>query len=137
MNKKKINHIAKKLEEYYSQFPDWYWKYGLHDAKVLPISELELAPDWKQKIPQRKCLELYFDSHNAMFEQDIVKIRLYDYEIKTSELNFNSLEELWWLDDTLTQLSDEHFLLRICFGTAGDSNKQLNIEFASAEIERK
>ena len=82
MSKKGIEAAAKKLEEYYAQFPDWYWKYGLHDAVVLSVSELQLVPDYKEKKPKFNCLEIHLDSKNAIYERDIKTIRLYNYKIK-------------------------------------------------------
>ena len=65
MSKKGIEVAVKKLEEYYAQFPDWYWKYGLHDAIILSACELELEPDWKERHPKRNCLEILLDSKNS------------------------------------------------------------------------
>ncbi len=33
--KKKIKNQVKKYLEYCSSLPEWYWKNGLHDAKVI------------------------------------------------------------------------------------------------------
>ena len=84
MSKKGIEAAAKKLEEYYAQFPDWYWKYGLHDAVILSVSELQLVPDYKVKKPKFNCLEIELDSKNALYERDNKTIRLYNYKIKLS-----------------------------------------------------
>ncbi len=81
MSKKGIEAAAKKLEEYYAQFPDWYWKYGLHDAVILAVSELQLVPDYTEKKPKINCLEIQLDSKNAIYERDIKAIRLYNYKI--------------------------------------------------------
>ena len=136
MRKKNIRQSSKKLEEYYCQFPNWYWKYGLHDAVILSISELELAPDWKSKNPRRNCLEICLDSSNALYEQDICKICLYNYKIKTPDFNFNDLEEPWWMGDALAQLPNKHYLLEISIETARENYTQLAVEFEIPEIQR-
>lgn len=87
MSKKGIEAAAKKLKEYYAQFPDWYWKYGLHDAIILSICELELAPDWKEELPKRNCLVIQLDSKNALFETNIKSISLYNYRITGMKMN--------------------------------------------------
>lgn len=129
--------MVKKLEEYYSRFPDWYWKYGLHDAVILSVSELELIPDWKSKHPRRNCLEFCLDSSNAIYEQNVYKIRFYNYKIKTSEVDINELEKPWWITDTLKQLPNNHYLLEINIETAQGDHKQFVVEFEYPEIERK
>ena len=128
---------AKKLEEYYSRFPDWYWKYGLHDAEILSVSELELTPDWKSERPRWNCLEICLDSSGAMYETDICKICLYNYKIKTPDTNINELEKPWWIGDTITRLQDDRYLLEITIETAHGEHKQFAVAFEIPEVERK
>lgn len=139
MNNKAAEQAAKEFEEYCSQFPDWYWKYGLHDAEILSVSEIELTPDWKSKHPRRNCLKIHLDSSDAMSERNICMIRLYNYKIKTPELDLNNLEHTWWISDTLTQLPNNHFLLEICIETVRGKRKQFMfaVEFEIPEVERK
>lgn len=119
------------------QFPEWYWKYGLHDAVILSVSERELTPDWKSPIPRRNCLEICLDSSNAMCEQNIQKICLYNYKLKTPEIHIHELEKPWWIKDTLTQLPNNHYQLEIFIETARKKHKQFVVEFEFPEIERK
>ena len=137
MSKKGIEKAAKKLQEYYSQFPDWYWAHGLHDAEILSVCELELSPDWKSETPRRNCLEICLDSSGALYERDIRKICLYNYKIKTPEINISALQKPWWMGDTITQLPDRRYLLEIKIETANGKHKQFAVEFEIPEVIRE
>ena len=137
MSKKGIEAVAKKLEEYYSQFPDWYWKHGLHDAVILSVSELQLALDYKEKPLKYNCLEIELDCKNALYEQNIKKIRLYNYKIKTPDIDINSIDKPWWISDTIKELKNKHYLLEVKIESARGSQKNFIVEFEIPEIERK
>ncbi len=137
MSKKGIEAAAKKLEEYYSQFPDWYWKYGLHDAVILSVCELQLTPDYKEKNPRYNCLEIKLDSKNALHEQNIKTIRLYNYKIKTPDVDINSIDKPWWISDTIKELGNKRYSLEIKIESAKGSRKNFVVEFEIPEIERK
>ena len=137
MSKKGIGAAAKKLEEYYAQFPDWYWKYGLHDAVILSVSELQLVPDYKEKKPKFNCLEIELDSKNALYERDIKTIRLYNYKIKTLDVDINSIDKPWWMGDTIKELNNKQYSLDIEIESARGSRKHFIVEFEIPEIERK
>ena len=137
MSKKGIEAAAKKLEEYYAQFPDWYWKYGLHDAVILSVSELQLVPDYKEKKPKFNCLEIELDGKNALCEQNIKTIRLYNYKIKTPDVDINSIDKPWWISDTIKELDNNRYLLEIESESARGSRKHFIVEFEIPEIMRK
>ena len=137
MSEKGIDAAVKKLEEYYAQFPDWYWKYGLHDAVILSVSELQLAPNYKEKPFKYNCLEIELDCHNAMFEQNIKTIRLYNYKIKTPDIDINNIDKPWWISDTIKELENKHYLLEIKIESARGNRKDFIVEFEIPEIERK
>ena len=143
MSKKGIEAAAKKLEEYYSQFPNWYWKYGLHDAIILSACELELEPDWKEKHPKRNCLEILLNGKNALFETNIKRISLYNYrivDIKTDTIEPITLEafrDVYWLGDSIEQLEDGKYLLEIECTDSHSNLMYLTVRFEIAEIERK
>ena len=136
MSEKGIEAAAKKLEEYYAQFPDWYWKYGLHDAVILSVSELQLVPDYKVKQPKLNCLEIELDSKNALHERDIKTIRLYNYKIKTLDVDINSIDKPWWMGDTIKELNNKQYSLDIEIESARGSRKHFIVEFEIPEIER-
>jgi hypothetical protein len=137
MSKKGREDAVKKLEEYYAQFPDWYWKFGLHDAVILSVSELQLIPDYKEKRPKYNCLEIELDSTNALYERDIKTIRLYNYKIKTPDMDINSIDKPWWMGDTIKKLDKKRYLLEVEIETARGKRKELAVEFEIPEIERK
>ena len=143
MSKKGIETAAKKLKEYYSQFPNWYWKYGLHDAIILSICELELAPNWKEKHPKRNCLEILLDSKNALCETNIKRISLYNYRITGMKMNatepimLKAFQDIYWLGDSIEQLEDGGYLLEIECTDSHSNLMYLTVKFEIAEIERK
>lgn len=137
MSKKGIEAAAKKLEEYYAQFPNWYWKYGLHDAVILSVSELQLTPNYKEKPLKHNCLEIKLDCKNALHEQNIKTIRLYNYKIKTPDIDINSIDKPWWISDTIKELENKRYLLEIKIESARRNRKIFIVEFELPEIERK
>ena len=143
MRKKGINTAAKKLEAYYAQLPDWYWKKGLHDATILSVCELELAPDWKEKHPKRNCLEILLNGKNALFETNINRISLYNYRIVDMKMNatepttLKAFQNIYWLGDSIEQLEDGGYLLEIECTDSHSNLMYLTVKFEIAEIERK
>lgn len=136
MSKKGIEHTARALEQYYSRFPEWYWKFGLHDAVILSVAELELAPDWESEHPRRNCLEIFLDSSNALNDRTIRKICLYNYEIKTPDVNINVIDQPWWISDDLKELPGGRYLLDIMVEAGRGERVHFTVEFEQAETER-
>jgi len=136
MSKKRIESAAEKLVEYRAQLPDWYWKRGLHDAVILSVSECKLVPNYKEKKPKYNCLEIKLDSKNALYERNIKAIRLYNYKIKTPDLDIHSFDEPWWMWDTMKELDNQRYLLNIEIEPGNGPRKMFSIEFEIPEIER-
>ena len=143
MSKKTIEFAAKKLEEYYAQFPDWYWKYGLHDARILSVSELQLVPDYKEAKPKYNCIEIALNSKNALRETNIKKISLYNYRIvgmkmnSTEPITLDDFHDVFWLGDSIKQLDNDRYLLEIECTDLHSNLVYLTVEFEIPEIERK
>ena len=143
MRKKGINAASKKLEAYYAQFPDWYWKNGLHDATILSACERELVPDWKEKHPKRNCLEFLLNGKNALFETNIKRISLYNYRIVDMKMNatdpitLEAFRDVFWLGDSIEQLEDGKYLLEIECTDSHSNLLFLSANFEIPEIERK
>lgn len=116
--------------------PCWYWKQGLHDAKVLAIFERQLEPDWKSPLPVYNAMEIQLDSSGALYETGITKIRLLNYKWKSQPVNVADDSELWWEQDTLSCLSNGKFSLEIILQTPKKVRSLLQIEFAAAEVEK-
>ena len=136
MSKKRIKAAAKKHEECCTHLPDWYWRHGLHDAVILSVSELQSLPDYREKKPKFICLEIKLDAKNALYEQSIKTIRLFNYEIKTPYIDINRIDKPWWISDTVTELSD-HYSLDIEIESASGDRNHFIVEFVFPEIERK
>lgn len=142
MSKQEMEAAAKKLQDYYSQFPDWYWKYGLHDARILSICELKFTPNWKEKHPKRNCLEILLDGKNALYETNIQRILLYNYHIVDIKMNatepivLDAFQGVYWLGDSITQPRDGRYLLEVECTDLQDSLMHLTIQFETAEIKR-
>ncbi len=137
MNIKDIIATAKELEEYWASFPDWYWKYGLHDAEVLSVSEKELIPDYKDRQPKYNCMEICLDCKNALYERDIEKILLYNYKIKTPDFDVKTLGKAWWMDDSLKEQKKGYYLSEIEVETADSERIDFTVSYESAEVIRK
>ena len=123
-------------EEYYSHFPDWYWKYGLHDAKIIEINELQLPHDWKSKHPKYNCFEIIIDSKNALYETNITKISLINYKLKSTSVQVFDFKSIWWLTDNLQELPDKQFELNIILQSGKEENFPINIVFEVAVVDR-
>lgn len=117
--------------------PFWYWEHGLHDAKVLSICEKSCEPDWKAPLPVYNSLEIHLDSSGALYETDITTIKLLNYKWKSEPLNMADYPELWWEQDTLSCLPSGMFSLEIILQAPKKLRAVMQIEFASAELERK
>ena len=68
------------MKQTQNSLPEWYWKYGLHDANIISATKKESG--WN---PTDNCLILKIDCDGALFEADIIEIRFYNYKIKTSD----------------------------------------------------
>ena len=119
--------------------PSWYWSQGLHDAKILSATPLELPPDWKSPIPRYNCLEFAIDAKGAMFDQTVRKIALYNYKILTPEFDLCKLSGAWWLSDELHIEADGKYRLQLTiqvFKASRPRNYTVEFRFSEAEVER-
>ena len=119
------------------KFLCWYWKQGLHDAKVLAIFEHQLEPDWKSPLPVYNAMEIQLDSSGALYETGITKIRLLNYKWISEPINVADYPELWWEQDTIACLPDGKLSLEIILQAPQKRRVVLEIDFVTAEVERK
>ena len=138
--KRDYREIEKNLQafkEFKKKLPAWYWKRGIHDAKILDITELENGFDKTKGKHYRNCLILTLDSVGAIYEIDIKKIIFYNYEVRMSNAPVLGLSETWWMGDTIEQLSNGNYLLN--FEVSLENNDRLNfsMEFEYADVERQ
>ncbi len=134
--KQKMNKAEKKYYDYINSFPEWYWVYSLHDAEILEINQLELPPDYKTKTPKYNCLEILLDSKDAR-ESDIKKITLHNYKILSGKFPEFEKDHIFWLRDTLIQMSVDKYKLDLVLESSSGKHSCLEINFQFAEVIRK
>ena len=102
--------------------PSWYWKSGLHDAKINQIQYIELEYDFHHKRPTRNYALITIDSRQALFDTSISAIKLFNCKIISNNENLcgfvwkcdslNRINNKFNLDITLTKLNIEtHFIV--------------------------
>lgn len=128
----KKNKKVSELEKYYSQSPEWYWIYGLHDAEILSFAEMKLPTDWKSKTPQCNCLEIQLNTAGAMTK--IKKIVFYNYSLE-SDIDIKTIEKPWWMKDKLTRLPNDHFSLEVEIEDANGSRYTFSVNFEDITVE--
>lgn len=77
-----------------THLPDWYWRRGLHDARLLAIHS-DLSQDGHM------CVTLTLDSHNACFDTEITGVRLSLASAKLALPDMRHWRSAYWLSDTL------------------------------------
>lgn len=116
--------------------PEWYWKRGLHDAVIISVAELNLPVDWKTENPLHNCFEINLDSSKALYE-NVKKISLYNYNIVTPRIDINSLQNPWWVSDTISQnVNSGMYTLEINIEDKDGDVANFIIAFEKAEVER-
>ena len=121
----------KKFEMEYSEFPNWYWIYGLHDAEILSFSKIELPMDWKTKAPRYNCIEIKLNSSGA--RTHISKIVFYNCSLK-SDVDINTIKKAWWMGDKLTRLEENRFLLEVKIEDAKGNRSIFSIAFEDISV---
>ena len=96
---------------------DWYWVTGLHDALITNVEELNLPFDYKEFVTKknnydRNVLILMINAKNALFDQKVKEIRLFNYKILDCDEVFKKHKSAWWLGDDLYK-ENEHYVLDI------------------------
>jgi len=121
-NKSMNNNLYKKLGkifEYDKNFPDWYWKRGLHDAEIISI-DVDYAK-----------LTLSLDSNNAIYER-VSKIIFREYKIIHIP---KEIKRIWWLSDEIEK-RDGTYELKIHIDDGYSNNDTIVIQFQRIEVIR-
>ncbi len=129
---------AEETENNGSNYPDWYWVRGLHDAQITSVEELELPNNYKLRNPIRNMLIIRLDSKQALFDYLVKEIKLYNYKIITSEISSSDLQKSWWLSDRLTNENDK-YRLNISLKRVGKQSiedLEFVVQFSTAEVTR-
>lgn len=120
-----------------SNIPEWYWKNGLHDAKIISVSEIIVPPDWKTIFSEEKYLDIRLDGRVAQYERDIKVITLYNYSIQTKDIELNELNNAWWMSDAVESLNDGFYRMTIEYiPSEADCSEQFVVEFSGVKINR-
>ena len=97
--------------------PDWYWVNGLHDACIVDVEYFEFPFDYNKFVGNknsydRNLMLLKINASGALYEQDIMEIRLFNFKIITNNIELQGRKKVWWLADRLTE-KDGHYYLEI------------------------
>ncbi len=120
------------FEKRCAQLPEWYWVWGLHDAKILSFTELTPTADHKSAAPRYNRLEIGLDTEGAMTR--LKKIVFYHYSLK-SDIDMSTGNKLWWIGDELTRLSDGRFSLEVETEDAKGNRYTFTLVFDEAHVE--
>lgn len=121
----------------YIKEPEWFWTRGLHDAVVEDISAKEITPDYSKPFPLYNYLSIELDAEHAMFERDIAEIRFYNYKLKGFEAKLPTEFPLFWMTETLKQISEHRFEIKIELVTERNKHRFIHMTFQTAEVLRK
>ena len=119
--------------------PDWYWKAGLHDAKLVRAEYLEFEYDYRLKNTVRNALVLHLDAAQAMFDTGITTIELHNYKILLDESSIGGYPDdgiagCYWMQDILTW-EDGKYILDIIL--LGEDDFHFTVRFENAMVLRK
>lgn len=112
--------------------PEWYWIKGLHDAKILKITDcpIEQIRQLNDNQQINNCLEFLLDSSQAMYDTTITGIQFFNYKEFSDR---NIIEGLWWKSDSLTKDGRKYTLEIKCGGKKTD---KYTIRFESCRVVR-
>ena len=112
-----------------THLPEWYWKNGLHDARIIDVQYYDLEYDFRCSKPLRNYLLISIDARYAMFDTTICAIKLYNYKIASSD---NDFKEFIWKSDNLAMENDK-FVLETTLSKKG-IQKNLVVKFDYCEL---
>ena len=117
-------------------FPEWYWKSGLHDACIKKAEAFEFSFDYSKKGEKqyRNMLSFKINANYALFDNTVKEIRFYNYMIISKEILPENIEKMWWMSDSLTQKDGKYFLEINMVDSTEDFTFQ--IKFETAEVDR-
>ena len=136
-----------RYKEYQSQYPDnppeWYWEKGLHDAAIVGVECFEFPFDYNKFVGEkskynRNVIILKIDAKNALFDNAVKEIRLFNYKILSDTINLQGRKKIWWLADRLTE-ENGHYFLEMNFQDFDSFPEDFTfkIKFERAEVDRK
>lgn len=111
--------------------PNWYWKKGLHDAKITNWKIENLDYDYSQRNPVRNCITVELDAKLAMFDTTIKKIKFLN--AKLIQGNEPCVDWFWKYDSI--QKKHTGYEIEIVL-TLHRETKKIKIAFESIIVER-
>ena len=115
----------KKYDEWYSTLfkgkPEWYWHFGLHDAKICNVIERPTE------------LNLLLDTDSTC-SNDIRAITFFNYSVIQGDLS--ALTGQWWFEDMLNTQHNK-YLLKIETRNSKDKSFFTEIAFTDVNVEKK
>ena len=123
--------------------PEWYWVQGLHDACIVGVEVLNFPFDYREFVREkdrynRNLIVLRINAKNALYDNKVKEIRLYNYETLSEDLSLEGREKIWWLADRLVDHGD-YYTLEIDLQDldADPEEFTFKIKFERAEVDRK
>lgn len=122
--------------------PEWYWKYGLHDACIVGVEAFEFPFDYdkykgKKSSENTNLFLLKIDATQALGDCSVREIRLFNYKILSSGIKLQGRERIWWLADSLQEENGQYVLeIKLQDLNAYPEDFTFKIRFARAEVER-
>ena len=134
---RQVEREIRAYQESLKKFPSWYWKHGLHDAKILNVEDFGEGVDRRRGRYYRNCLVLSLDSSGAIYESNIESVIFYNYEVKKADASISKLLQTWWMSDSLEQLLNGNYLLNFEVDPEHGDHWSFSIEFDTVDVKRK
>ena len=117
------------ISSYPDNPPEGYWVSGLHDACITCVETFEFPFDYNKmfgsqegfdykkyiseiKAHNKNLMTLEINAKNALYDQSVKEIRLYNYKIITKDIELRGRNQVWWMADKLTE-KDGHYTMSI------------------------
>ena len=123
--------------------PEWYWASGLHDACIVGIETFEFPFDYSKFIGEknkynRNLMTLRVNAKDAIYDNSVKEIRLFNYKILTDDISLEGREKVWWLADRLVNHGDYYTLeIELQDFDSDPEDFTFKIKFERAEVDRK
>lgn len=119
--------------------PEWYWKAGLHDAKVTRLDTLEFDYDYRQGVPHRNSLVIHLNASGALFDTKVAAIELKNCKILRDDSPLGGYPDCgiagcYWMQDVL---SWENGKYRLEITLLGEDDFLFIVQFDDATVHRK
>ena len=127
---------------YISNYPEWYWISGLHDACIIGTESFEFPFDYHKFIGEknkynRNLITLRMNANGALYDNNVKEIRLFNYRILTEDISLEGRDKDWWLADRLVDHGNYYTLeIDLQDFDAYPEEFTFKIKFERAEVDR-